>query len=58
LVDNETAEKLKLQIKTITNETVEKLGKKIRNLVREYNANQLHVIWGFLKNANNSSIKR
>ena len=58
LVDNETAEKLKLQIKTITNETVEKLGGKIRNLVREYNANQLHVIWGFLKNANNSSIKR
>jgi len=57
LVDNETAESFKDQIKEMSNETVENLGQKIHEMVREYNANQLQIIYGFLGKLNDSLIK-
>lgn len=57
LVDNETAEGFKNQIKVISNGNVENLGQRIRELVREYNADRLEVIKGFLTDLDDSLIE-
>ena len=57
LVDNETAEGFKNQIKDISNVTISNLGQRIQEMVREYNVNRLEIIHGFLSSLNDSVIQ-
>lgn len=57
LVDNETAEGFKNQIENMSNGDIENLGQTIQEMVREYNADRLEIIHGFLTYLNESLIE-
>ena len=57
MLDDETLEGLRERIRLMTCEQVQNLTKKIENRIRTYNKNQLHRLYGFLDDLNNSFLE-
>ena len=54
MLDDETLEFLREKIHLLTYEQVQNLSKKINNKIRTYNKNQIHILYSFISNIDNS----
>jgi len=58
LLDKETLEQLRERIREMVCEQVQNLSNKIQNKIKHFNRNQLHRVFGFLGNINESFLEK